>query len=84
IGGIPPQIPTLAERIELCLEHLRNMAQNKNEKIALLEMRRHYAGYFKAIPFFKPIKLQLMAAEDIATCEAILKNWESQTKKEQI
>ena len=84
IGGIPPQIPTLAERIGLCLEHLRNMAQNKNEKIALLEMRRHYAGYFKAIPFFKPIKLQLMAAEDIATCEAILKNWESQTKKEQI
>ena len=60
------------ERVSICLRHLKETALLKGERRAALEMRYHYSGYFKAIPFFKEKKVRLMAATTIAECEEIL------------
>lgn len=52
--------PDLAERARICKKHLEFSLQWKNEVLAIVEMRRHYANYFKGIPNFKPIRLMLV------------------------
>jgi tRNA-dihydrouridine synthase len=67
---LPP--PTIKERIEVCKNHLLNEIRHKNERTALLEMRRQYSGYFKGIPNIKPLRIQLMEAGDIDAVMKIL------------
>ena len=68
----PISIPTLQERVNLVLHHLQEAAIVKGEKCAVLEMRRHYAGYFKGIFNFKPVKMKLMTALSIQECREAL------------
>lgn len=63
-------IPDYSERVRGCIEHLRAEASAKGERRAVMEMRKHYAGYFKAIPYFKETKLKLMEALTVAEIEA--------------
>ncbi len=72
-AGIATPLPTYEERVSTCMEHLRGAVEVKGERTAVLEMRRHYAGYFKGIPNFKEKKVRLMLALTVAECEAILK-----------
>ncbi len=72
-AGIATPPPTYEERVNTCLEHLRGAVEVKGERTAVLEMRRHYSGYFKGIPNFKEKKIALMRALTVAECEAILK-----------
>lgn len=58
--GISYDPPTFAERIHVCRNHLINAIQNKGERQAILELRKHYSGYFKAIPHFKAIRMQML------------------------
>jgi nifR3 family TIM-barrel protein len=67
---LPP--PTIHERIELCKTHLLNEILYKNERAALLEMRRQYSGYLKNIPNVKPFRIQLMEVGDVNSVVAIL------------
>ena len=71
--GIATPLPTYEERVNTCMEHLRGAVEVKGERTAVLEMRRHYAGYFKGIPNFKEKKVRLMLALTVAECEAILR-----------
>jgi len=59
IGEIMPK-PGLEERISATLEHAKMSVEWKGEKTGLLEMRRHYANYFRGIPNFKEIKTKLL------------------------
>lgn len=72
-AGRPKPEFSYEERVETCLKQLRSAVEVKGERAAVLEMRRHYAGYFKGIPNFKPKKMKLMLALTVAECEAILK-----------
>lgn len=72
-AGKPKPEFSYEERVETCLRQLRSAVEVKGERTAVLEMRRHYAGYFKGIPNFKPKKMKLMLALTVAECEAILK-----------
>ena len=72
-AGIATPLPTYEERVSTCMEHLRGAVEVKGERTAVLEMRRHYSGYFKGIPNFKEKKVRLMLALTVAECEAILK-----------
>ena len=54
-GSILPA-PTFEERIDLCLKHLDNLEQLKNEHLAVLEIRSHVAWYLKGLPNSKEIK----------------------------
>jgi nifR3 family TIM-barrel protein len=74
-NNIPFVLPTLDERINVLLEHLKNKTTSVEEKKACLEIRRHYAGYFKGVYDFKKVRLELMKATRVGEIEAILRNF---------
>jgi len=69
---MPP--PGLKERVEICRKHLENSVKWKGEKIAIFEMRKHYGNYFKNIPNFKPIRMQLVTSNNLDEILGILKD----------
>lgn len=69
---LPP--PSLQERIEVCKTHFLKSIEWKGEKLGVLEMRRHYANYFKGIPYFKPIRHQLVTENDVNKILEILES----------
>lgn len=71
-GQLPP--PALEERVEACREHVVRSVQWKGAKLGILEMRRHYANYFRGYPNVKPVRMQLVTAE---TLDAVLEILES-------
>ena len=52
--------PSIQQRAEVAKEHLEMSIKWKGEHQGVVEMRRHYANYFKGIPNFKPIRTQLV------------------------
>lgn len=58
-GTLLPDI-SLAERAEVCRQHLDLSVCWKGEKLGILEMRRHYANYFKGVPGFKELRIKLV------------------------
>ena len=44
---LPP--PTLSERANLCLKHLRLSVELRGERGGVIGMRRHFAGYFRGM-----------------------------------
>lgn len=52
--------PTLEERIDACRTHFIKSLEWKGEKLGILEMRRHYANYFKGYPGFKEYRMRLV------------------------
>jgi tRNA-dihydrouridine synthase len=59
---LPP--PSLEERVEMIRRHLvyalRLLPQSPQKTV--VELRKHYAGYFKGIPHAKALRLSLMEA----------------------
>ncbi len=58
---LPP--PTIEERIKTCLTHLQFSVKWKGERLGILEMRRHYASYFKGFENFKSFRMRLVQAD---------------------
>ncbi len=58
-GHLLPEV-SLAERAEVCRQHLDFSIRWKGEKLGILEMRRHYANYFKGVPHFKEWRMKLV------------------------
>jgi len=56
--------PGLLERIETVKKHLGFSLEWKGPKQGIFEMRRHYTNYFKGIPNFKSIRMQLIEAAE--------------------
>ena len=50
IEGLENYIPSNEERLNIILEHLELMIQEKGEYIAIREMRKHISGYTKNLP----------------------------------
>jgi tRNA-dihydrouridine synthase B len=69
---IPP--PDLQERISVSLAHLRLAIQKKGERKGIIEMRKHYAGYFKGLPGFKKVRMDILTRQNFDEIEEILKN----------
>ncbi len=65
---------SFADRVSTCLRQLQTAVEIKGERTGVLEMRRHYAGYFKGIPHFKETRVKLMTALTLAECQSILLN----------
>ncbi len=61
---LPP--PTLSERIDAAASHLSMSVKWKGERLGIVEMRRHYANYFKGIPHFKDHRLALVTLDSEA------------------
>lgn len=64
--------PTLEERMDVIMHHLRTSMEWKGPKLGILEMRRHYGNYLKGIPNIKPIRNKLVTANSIEEIEEAL------------
>lgn len=53
-------LPTLAERLDACREHVQHSVDWKGNNLGLLEMRRHYSHYFKGLEHIKPFRSRLV------------------------
>lgn len=59
---LPP--PSVQERVAAARQHLKHSIEWKGIKLGTLEMRRHYANYFRGFPNVKPFKQELVSHED--------------------
>ena len=68
----PLPSPTVAERVAVCREHLLAAVDFKGEHTAIFEMRKHYGGYFRAIPDFKQFRIPLVTLTSLPDILATL------------
>ena len=61
--------PSLRERILLMLDHLKLSIEYKGEPRAVLEFRKHYAGYLKGYPGIARLRAELMLYTTFAPIE---------------
>ncbi|MEI8201810.1 MAG: tRNA dihydrouridine synthase DusB [Bacteroidota bacterium] len=71
-GGAMPDAPSMTERIEVCRRHLKASVELKGDKRAVIEMRKHYSGYFKHIVNFKPYRIELLSLTEYAAVDDFL------------
>jgi tRNA-dihydrouridine synthase B len=57
--------PSMADRVEACKTHLEKSIAWKSEIVAINEMKRHYANYFKGIPNFKAYRTKLVSSNQL-------------------
>lgn len=58
-------VPTMKDRIEAARNHLIWSVEWKNERVGVVEMRRHYTNYFKGIHGFKEYKQKLVTTDGL-------------------
>jgi len=71
-GEMLPE-PDVEERIRISTIHLERSVAWKGERHGLLEIRKHWASYFKNLPYFKPFRIKLMQTESLNEVKEILK-----------
>ncbi len=52
--------PTITERVEAAKFHLVKSLEWKGERLGIVEMRRHYANYFRGLQNFKEFRIKLV------------------------
>ncbi|MFK8266776.1 tRNA dihydrouridine synthase DusB [Capnocytophaga cynodegmi] len=57
--------PTISDRVEAVKNHLTWSVEWKGERQGVLEMRRHYANYFRGIPNFKEYRQKLVTLDEL-------------------
>lgn len=67
---LPP--PQIAERVDAALDHLKMGLEWKGQRLGVVEMRRHYANYFRGVAAFKDYRIRLVTEEDPEQVKAIL------------
>ena len=66
--------PTVADRVEAARQHLDHSLEWKGLRLGVVEMRRHYANYFRGLPHFKEHRLTLVTEDDPTVLHATLDN----------
>ncbi len=77
--GEKRQEPTITERAEMAIRHLKMAIEWKGEILGVLETRRHYSNYFKGIANFKETKSRILNEKNpetiIKELKAVKKNF---------
>ena len=81
-SGKVPQIPLIGERIAICTQHLSKSINTKGERTAILEMRKHYSGMFRALPDFKPFRTKLVSVNTFVEILEVLNDISEYYQKE--
>jgi nifR3 family TIM-barrel protein len=55
--------PSFQERLEACVTHFEKSIEWKGPIVGVVEMRRHYANYFKGYSHFKEYRTRLVGAQ---------------------
>ncbi len=63
--GILTGIPGMQERVSVCKSHLISSVALKGERQSVLEMRKHYSGYFRSLPHFKDLRMKLLTLQSV-------------------
>ena len=75
---LPP--PTMEQRSEVCKTHLLKSCEWKGERLGIIEMRRHYANYFKGMNNFKQTRHKLVTCDNLNEIIETLENIVSEHK----
>jgi len=70
-GEEAPEAPSISQRCDMAARQFALAAEQKGERIACLEMRRHYAWYLKGIPHSAYWKEQICAMETAGDFERV-------------
>lgn len=70
--------PSIAERIRVCKRHLDFSLKWKGEHGGIVEMRRHYAPYFKGLENFKPLRNRMVTTNSYEELGEIFREIEDQ------
>lgn len=74
--------PTLAERTETCLRHLKMAVETKGERRGMLEFRKHYSGYLRELPQIAKLRAELMGFDEVDQVVARLQAYLRQVSDE--
>ncbi len=66
------QMPDMKARVGATRQHLMFSVEWKGPVLGILEMRRHYANYFRGLPHFKEYRMRLVQSMDLAEINEIL------------
>ncbi|TNE51984.1 MAG: tRNA dihydrouridine synthase DusB [Bacteroidetes bacterium] len=70
--------PTVAERVRAARQHLLDSLDWKGTKLGVLEMRRHYAPYFRDLPNIKPYRMRLVTEMEPEVLHQVLDEIETE------
>jgi len=71
--------PSVAERVDICLEHLRMAVELKGEKHGNLSFRKHYSGYLKGLPSVVKLRSEIMQFVEYSPIEERLRRYVEET-----
>jgi nifR3 family TIM-barrel protein len=63
---------TLQEIVDLSKRHLARSIEAKSERGGILEMRRHFAHYFKGLPNFRETRIKLLTSLNVEEIHNLL------------
>ena len=63
-NGVSIKEPSIIEKADMALEHLKLSVNWKGSKLGILEMRRHYTNYFRGLPQIKKHRSELVQSEN--------------------
>ena len=81
-NGIVIDKPNFEDRIDMCLKHLNNLKELKNEKMAVLEIRTHIAWYLKGLKNSTEIKNKIFKVNNISDIITILEEYKKYLRNE--
>ena len=76
--GKIPYPPTISERIEVCLKHLRLNIATKGEHYGIIEFRKFYSGYLKGLPDSSKVRSKLVLSESYNEIEDLLNQYKQE------
>lgn len=76
---LPPESVSIKEKIEMIKKHMHLLIEQKGEKLAILEMRSHFAWYLKGIANSSKIRVSLQQAKTEKEVLELLKELEDLT-----
>lgn len=76
-GVIIPK-PSIVDRIDMCIKHLKYLEETKNEKLACLEIRNHIGWYLKGIKNSTEIKNMVYKTSSIRDIMQILTSYKEE------
>jgi len=71
-AGIAPVLPSVDERIKVCMEHLRLTLEHRGPKWGIFYFRKYYAGYFRGLPGVSSLRAELMKTTDLEEVKRLI------------
>lgn len=78
-GTIPKEV-TIEEKIAMMKRHYKLLLEDKNEKLALLEIRTHIIWYLKGLPKSKEMKMKICSCKTSEEIFKTLEKYEQEVK----